>query len=47
MTTINWFIWTGLIGRLDITAFIGWGLSNAQFIFSGMRHEIEANARIS
>ena len=46
-TTINWFVCTGLICRPDITALIGWGLSNAQFIFSGMRYEIKPNAGIS
>jgi hypothetical protein len=26
-TTINWFFWAGLTGRLGITALIGWGLT--------------------
>jgi len=33
-TTINWFVCTGFIGQPDITAFMGWGLSTAQFILA-------------
>ena len=34
VTTINWLVLVGFIGRPDISAFFGWGLGAAELILA-------------
>ena len=34
VTTLNWIVSVGLIGKPDLAMFTGWGLASAEFILS-------------